>query len=1022
MQNQIFESEYAKLNENQKKAVDTIYGPVMVVAGPGTGKTQIIGLRTANIILQTGVNPGNILITTFTDAGVIAIKKRLEKFLGSEGYKVVVCTIHSFCQDVIKNFPEKFLQFKAGNAIDEIDSLELLKNILDKEISNRNIETLTNEHDRFLYLRDIKSRISTLKQEAVSYEEFEEIILHQEKIYLDELSEIKPTLKKYETTKENGQKHIKKLQELNYIYKLYNETLKNLSKYDFNDMINFVLEVLKNDEDLRYFYAEKFQFIMLDEFQDTNNAQNKIINLILSVGNEKPNILVVGDDDQSIYRFSGANIENMLEFSSKFLETQIVVLENNYRSSQPILDLCSNLINNNNERLSTRIKGLEKKLISSNPDYKNINSKPILITPSSPEEQKAFLLSQIKDKINSGRNPEEIAIIVRNNSEVEEFSLFFKQNQIEVVSKLNSDILKNDYVNFILKYLEVLSDNFSYSDNLIDITRSSIIGLNQVDIFKINKDLFNYNYTKKFKLSFLDYLLDIEKKEIELEDKNSLIEFKNNFLDFNKKIIELNFLEFFSYFIENIGIIPFIEKYGSFDDIEDIFTLFNKIKGFFENDKDFNISKFLQKINLHKEYNYSIPRQILRKPKTGINILTSHGSKGLEYETVFIPNLFTGNWDNKRVIDKLKLPNSIAGKGLQDEVDSIEEERRLFFVACSRAKKELYLSFPLGVDNKPKLASVFIGEINGYYEEINIKNINLENNFQISIKNQLTNNLIKYSSLEFDYINGFLENYKLSPTDLNLFLEDPLKFLQNVVFKYPFVDNDATIFGKVYHRVLELFYLKYKEKGVLEEVSYLTNTFKLLLEKEILSSESFENLLKKGIIGLEGFYETYKNNIREVLFLEYNFRPKGLVFNDVPITGKIDKIEKLGLTNFSNENSLGQLAFFKDTIAIIDYKTGKPKSLGEIKGIDKTGNKKPGEGKYFRQLMFYKLLCELDNEFNGKYEIGALALDFVEGKDGNYKYIEVPYTNDDYEYFKNELLQSREKISNIDFWKELLKK
>lgn len=1020
MQKNIFQTEYKKLNKSQQKAVDTIYWPVMVVAWPWTWKTQIIGLRTVNILNQTWLNPENILITTFTDAWVIAIKKRLELFLWSLWHKVVVSTIHSFCQDVIRNFPEKFIEYKASSPIDDVDSLEILKNIIQEEIQNKKLEYLTNDFDPFLYLRDIKSRINMLKQEAISYEEFKIIIDNQETQYIEILSEIKPTLKKYETTKETQIKHIKKLHELNHIYKIYNEKLKKSEKYDFTDMINFVVDVFNKDMEIRYFYAEKFQFIMLDEFQDTNNAQNKIIDLILSVSDLSPNVLVVWDDDQSIYRFQWANIENMLDFSTKFNDTNIIVLENNYRSTQPILDLCTSLIDNNNERLSKRINWLEKKLISSNKNLSNINSLPILVNTNTPEEQKIYILDEIKKRLDLWIPKEEIAIIVRNNSEVEDFSNFFENNNIPVTSKLNTDILKNIYIELIIKFLSCLDNNFLYQDYFLDISRSKILWIEQTDIFKINKELFNYNYTKKHKLWFLDYILDIEKKEIELENLNAIIEFKKLFIDLSVKIKQLHFVEFFSYFIDKIWIISYIEKNWNFDDIEDIYTLFNKIKSYVCIKKDFNVSDFLAKINLHKNYNYSISRQILRKPKSWIQILTAHWSKWLEYEVVFIPNLYTWNWDNKRVINKLKLPNWIAWDWLQNEIDPIEEERRLFFVACSRAKKELILSFPLSVENKIKLASVFVSEIEGFIE----KKDNLIFNpgfFEKSIINILKPKVIEYWKLEFEYIEEFLKTYKLSPTDLNVFLENPITFLHSVVFKYPFIDNDATIFWKVYHRVLELFYSRFKDSWKMDEVGYLTYTFKVLLEKEIIPPDNFDKLLEKWTKWLIWFYNTYKNNVREVLHLEYNFRSKWLIYNGVPLTWKIDKIESFWLSNKTSISNLWQLGFFKNSIAIIDYKTWKPKSLWEIKWVDKDGNKKAGEWKYFRQLMFYKLLCELDNEFSSKYEIESLALDFVEWRDWEYKYIDVSYTSDDYEYFKNELLDSWEKISSIDFWKETLK-
>ncbi|MCD5380907.1 UvrD-helicase domain-containing protein, partial [Candidatus Gracilibacteria bacterium] len=186
-----YQENYKILNDAQKEVVEQIHGPVMVVAGPGTGKTQIIGMRTANIILKGGVNPENILITTFTEAGVIAIKKRLTKFIGSDAYKVKVATIHSFSQDIITSYPEKFAEYKALKTIDDIESLQALTTILDNNIKSNNIEHLFTAFDRYLYLRDIKDRIGKLKGEGINPDKFDIIIADQRKDYDQKLEDLK---------------------------------------------------------------------------------------------------------------------------------------------------------------------------------------------------------------------------------------------------------------------------------------------------------------------------------------------------------------------------------------------------------------------------------------------------------------------------------------------------------------------------------------------------------------------------------------------------------------------------------------------------------------------------------------------------------------------------------------------------------------------------------------------------------------------------------------------------------------
>ncbi|MDD5213659.1 MAG: ATP-dependent DNA helicase [Candidatus Gracilibacteria bacterium] len=1024
MQNTDFQTQYDKLNEEQKQAVDTIYGPVMVVAGPGAGKTQILALRVANIILKTGTNPENILITTFTEAGVVAIKKRLVQFLGQTAYKVNVSTIHSLCADIISSFPEKFVEFKAGTLIDEIESLEIIKHLIDKMVDNGTIKELKSDFDKYIYLRDIKSRISTLKQEAVDYDYFK-IKIEDENVRLqEELDLVKnKTTKTFANKEETTRKQIAKLYELREIYREFNTYCRTNSLYDFSDLISFVLEKITSDEELKYYYMERFQFVMIDEYQDTNNAQNKILSEI--VGNDSPNIMTVGDDDQSIYRFQGANIENMLDFSSSYPETKFIVMDKNYRSNQDILDTSDKLIKNNQERLTSKLTFLNKNLTAAG-KYKDISNKPKLFTALKPLTEKAFVLEKIRGFIGKNIESQEIAIIVRNNREVEEWSNFLTQNGIIVESKQKTDILKNSYVSLLLDILEIIDNPFSDDYKLLNFLRSELCEIDNIDILNINKSLYNLNYSRKEKLNLFSYLeiirINLKKgQNLDFEIKNR--EALQNIIEFISESISGNFAskslyEIVSLILEKLNFVDFVEKNGDFSDLEDIYTFFNKIKKWNERDRELNIPKLLKKINLHKTYNINISRQILKENTSGVQILTAHGSKGLEYEVVFIPGLYNGNWDNKKNIDKLKLP-SLAGAGLQTTKESAEEEdRRLFFVALTRAKNHLFLSYPLSSENKLYIESSFLGEIKDSLEEIKDEQIDTSKIVEI-VKNDLTYHKTKLKDEELQYIKTFLENYKLSASDLNTFLSSPVDFLHRVVFKYPFIGNEFTIFGSVYHRVLELFYIKYKDSGILPEKSYLSETFKLLIKKEILSPDELERLTEKGVSGLEGYYDNIAGNIGVPIFLEYNFRSKNVLFDGIPLTGKIDKVEIIGESTCLEENSIGQASLFeanyKKLVRFVDYKTGRAKSENEIKGLTQNS-----EGQYFRQLLFYDLMGSLDREFISKYEIGSLAIDFVEGKDGNYKFIDIAYSPEDLENLKEIIKDSRNKINNLEFWREVV--
>ncbi len=1038
-----FEKAYNKLNIEQKEAVDTIYWPIMVVAGPWTWKTQIIASRTANIILKTGINPENILITTFTESWVFAIKKRLLDFIHEESYKVNVCTIHSFCEDVIKTFPEKFIEEKTWVVIDEIDSIEILENVIDE----LDLEFLSSFWDKYFYLPSIKWKISDLKKEWINVKSFRKKIDELEESYNQNLEDLKNNKrirdleKRTAKDKETYNKHIWKLRELANIFELYQQKLKAKKMYDFNDMINYVLEKFRSDEYLRLYYAEKYQFIMLDEYQDTNNAQNEIIDLILESpivpfikGEENNmmwgNIMVVWDDDQSIYRFQWANIENILGFFTKYPETKVIVLKQNYRSNQQILDTASRLIENNFERISKRVNFIDKNLFSASKETSEVK----VFNFSSDLEEKFFILEEINK---SEEKLDEIAIIVRNNREVKEWNEFLEINWIETESKIKTNILESKYVNFLINFLEILNNPLNDDSKLLDILLSEIIDVRNIDILKLNKALYNENYTKNFKINLFEYLQDEEKLEsLDLKEKDKIQTFTNLFDESLSLMKTTSLPEFFNILLEKFWILNFLEKNWSFDDLQDIFTLFNKIKSFTEINKDLNIWNFLNKLRLYKKHNQIIPRQILKKSSSWVQILTAHGSKWLEYNTVFIPSLNLWNWDNKKTIELIKLPNNLAWEWYQslDKEDekqkALEEERRLFFVAITRARKNLIISFPSSKENKLLMQSSFIGELESPIIPF-IKGDVDSNILNIYILNSLKQNISKNNKNdELAYIEEFLVNYKLSPSDLNKFLEDPKVFLREAVFKYPFVDNLYTIFWKTYHRTLELFFANYKKHWKIPEKSYLEFTFSNLLKNEVLNPDQFKELLKKWLEWLNWYYDLNKNNFTSPLALEYNFRYKNIYFENVPLTGKIDKIElssphpnpfPWGRGDSSTE-LWGQLVFFKDAVNLVDYKTGSAKSLWQIKWIDKDWNKKESfsEGKYYRQLLFYKLLCELDRDFDSKFEINNLILDFVEWKDWNYRTVVVDYTKEDYEEFKNLVKDSWEKISNLDFWKKVL--
>lgn len=983
----------------------------MVVAWPGTGKTQVIALRTLNILFKTDIGPENIFITTFTESWVYAIQKRLQSFLWNQAYSIKVSTIHSFCYEIISTYPEKFLQYKTYSLIDEVEKLEILKQIITTLYENKQLFYLTSEHDTYFYLRNIQRTIDTLKIEGITPKDFIQYVEEQKRIYDTYIDSIPNHLKKHEHTKKLLWNKINKMHELYTLYSAYTEHLRKEWKYDFQDILSWVYEVLSSDEELQYFYAEKYQFIMVDEFQDINNLQYKIIHSICNISKQyestDTNIMVVGDDDQSIYRFQWANVENMMQFLEYYPHAQVCILTINYRSTQSIINAYQKLISYNTKRLCNMYDDIEKNITA----YKKNDVSSVYIFEYESQEEELFGMIRHIETLHGQHIPyEEIAIIVRDNSEVELISDILKKNGIPVHSKKNTNILENPFVTFIIHFLKVIHSPYITDEELASIMKSYIIDCNQKDVFFLLHYLYTYNYKKQKKMTLIELLHNLNTIKESLQNPEKIETFFENFLYFQQLAVHASWEQLLSEFSNRILLFDAIKKYGSFEDSLHVYSFFKKTKEIFEQFPTLSLWWLLEKLDLYREYRIPIPKETIMQESTWVQVLTAHASKWLEYEYVFIPRLFHKNWDNKKVIEKIPLPDIVAKKKQGEHLEKIEEERRLFFVACSRAKTGLYLSYSKYVSSSQKQKSMFLFEIEWIESSVKVHNKDAFETYLHTCMKPRTLNISLYRQEEIEYIQQFLQNYKLSASDLNLFIENPVSFLKYVIFKFPFQETKKIIFWNLFHRTLELLFLHYrKHRSISVDISI--KQFERLLKNAHISWREYEQLLEKGKKALYSWYRHNAERIPNILHVEYNFFHKNIFFKDIPLTGKIDCIEKKG--KFENSIDTTFFSFLKEYVRIIDYKTGNPKMKKETKE------------KYFRQLMFYKLLCDLDTNFQSHYIVESVALDFIEGYEETAKSLyefstyDTTFT-DSYAFFQEELIENWKKIQNIAFWEQML--
>jgi len=461
-----FLEEYDKLNEQQKLAVNNIEGPVMVIAGPGTGKTQILASRIGKILLETDSLPQNILCLTYTDAGVIAMRRRLLSFIGPDAYKVNIHTFHAFCNEIIQENLSRF-EKTALDPISDLERIQLFKQLIDAFPKNNPLKRYRG--DVYFEIRNLQSLFSNMKREGwlpdfltKRIDEYVALLpTRDEYVYKRAYKQFKAGDLKKEKLEEEKER-MEKLRAAVNEFDKFQQLMRARNRYDFDDMINWVIRAFEEDKNLLARYQEQFLYILVDEYQDTSGTQNRIVELLISFW-EKPNVFVVGDDDQSIYRFQGANVENMEEFMKKYTNLLVVVLENNYRSTQPILDLSKTLIERNAERLIHKKPelNLTKNLVASNDKVFSLKYPPLLKEYETQRQEMIDLTLQVKQLLDQGVMPGRIAVIYKENKYGEDLAQYFKARNIPVYSRRSMNILEipiAQKILLIIKYLAAEHD------------------------------------------------------------------------------------------------------------------------------------------------------------------------------------------------------------------------------------------------------------------------------------------------------------------------------------------------------------------------------------------------------------------------------------------------------------------------------------------------------------------------------------------------------------------------------------
>jgi DNA helicase-2/ATP-dependent DNA helicase PcrA len=1013
--NEKFQEALAQLNPEQLAAVNKMDGPVLVIAGPGTGKTQILAARIGKILTETDAAAHEILCLTYTDAGAVAMRKRLFDFIGPDAYRVNIYTFHAFCNEIIQENLDYFGKLNL-EALSDLESAMLFREIVDEFPNDHALKRFTGEI--YYDAPRLKDLFSTMKKEdwtaagiAKAVDEYLKDLHLREGFFYKRANATKGIKAGDPNQREIDKAHdsMKKLIAAVGEYVNFDKKMKARSRYDYDDMILWVLKAFRENDELLRRYQERYQYILVDEFQDTSGSQNELLKYILNYW-EIPNVFVVGDDDQSIFKFQGANMKNILDFASDYVDSLFtVVLKQNYRSNQQILDISRALISNNKERLTSQLS-LDKNLQAAHPRFKELVVTPVIREYENPDQELVDVAMQIKQLLAEGTEPSEIAVIYRNHNQVEELVQFLDKQNIAVNSRRKIDIFTlpfGEKIINILTYLTMELDSpYSGDELLFEILHYDFFNIPPIEIAKasvaVSKENFATSKNNEPKTSLRRYIRQMRNPaQPGLFDKaeDHAMKFLVNDIDELLKYAVSNTLQqLFQQVIAKMGILKYIMQQpdkGWY--IQVLTNFFDFLKDESRKNPDIKLADLIAIIKLMKENKIRLPLNQVIFSENGVNFLTAHGSKGLEFEHVFLIGCNKKIWDGKGRNYGFSYPDTLT-QAPDDEVAQREESRRLFYVAITRAKQCLYISFS-GRDKsgKDQEASQFVGEILADTHLL-LQHPKVEEGGMLEfLAAQFTEaEQPKIELLDKNYIDQLLQNYTLSVTHLSNFLDCPLRFYFQCLIRVPSGKSPSATFGQAVHWALNKAFKQLKDDG---NEFPLTDDFMkefrwyMYRNRDSFTKEEFKLRLDFGEKILPDYYNQNINVWNKVAVTERSI--KNVEVAGVPIKGNLDKVE------FSGKQA-----------TVVDYKTGKFKYAKDK--FRRPDAELPNGGDYWRQAVFYKIL--IDNDHSLDWEVVSTLFEFVEPmSDGEYYKEKILITDEDTTAVTEQIKNVYQKIMAHDF-------
>lgn len=847
------------LNPQQLECVLHDKGPLLIVAGAGTGKTTIITRRIAYLVTMKKARPEEILALTFTDKAAAEMEERVD-ILVPYGYTDVwISTFHAFGNRVLQEhayelgLPAEFRVLpRAGQIIFLKERLFLLPLKIYRPLG-----------DPSRYLDGLLTLFSRAKDEDITPLEY----LEYASYLLKDISD------------ETQQDEAKKQNELAQCYKAYQELMHSEGMIDFGDQVALALRLFREHPSILKRYQERFKYILVDEFQDTNYAQYQLVKLLSGSNGD---IVVCGDDDQSIYKFRGAAISNILNFLKDYPSAKCIVILENYRSTQKILNSAYRLIRYNDpDRLEVK-QGVDKKLISS----KGLGpSEPQYLTFQTVSEEADYVARLIKEKVDKGLDVyQDIAILVRSNKDAEPYLKSMNMLSIPWRFTGNAGLYSKEEIRMLIAFLHIVNDPL---DSL------AFYQLASSDIYNIPmSDLIKFFNCAKFRNRTLMEIAKNAQAFSELmtissegmDALNRLIKDIESYQELSRRITPTQLLYKFLKDSRVLAKISDEENIGSIEKVQNIARFLEILRGFEQVLKSDRLPNLISHLDSIIESGEDPPVAELDEELPAVNILTVHKAKGLEFSIVFMVGLVQGRFPVIGRSSPVELPNPLIKDILPGGDFHLQEERRLFYVGMTRAKDELYFTSSLDYGTRrTRKVSQFVSEALDLPKgKLNYtKSSAMETIERFKLPDESVN--INLSAIPDEEI------LKLTRLQIDDYLTCPLKYKFIHILKVPLLwRHHMVVYGNAIHKALEE-YFKKRIMGQNMSIDGLIMTFESVWVNEGFESRQHEEVrLSRGRQVLKDFYERDQRENLIPTYIEKEFK---FTFDNNLIIGRWDRVD-----------------------------------------------------------------------------------------------------------------------------------